>query len=126
MKRLCLHCQHALAGRTDKKFCDDYCRNTYNNKRYREEFAAKREIQSALNHNYKVLREICVTNTVAESSLSDLHSRGYQMPFFTNLSLTGQGEVLRQCFDMGILTKENGKLFVIDMKNGSQGNYHQA
>jgi len=29
--RKCLHCDHVLKGRTDKKFCDDYCRNTYNN-----------------------------------------------------------------------------------------------
>ena len=32
MKRKCLECQEILYGRSDKKFCGDYCRNTYNNK----------------------------------------------------------------------------------------------
>jgi hypothetical protein len=27
----CLACDKPLKGRTDKKFCDDYCRNNYNN-----------------------------------------------------------------------------------------------
>lgn len=27
----CLNCDKTLKGRTDKKFCDDYCRNSYNN-----------------------------------------------------------------------------------------------
>jgi predicted nucleic acid-binding Zn ribbon protein len=30
-ERLCLTCNKPLKGRTDKKFCDDYCRNNYNN-----------------------------------------------------------------------------------------------
>ena len=27
----CLSCGKLLKGRVDKKFCDDYCRNNYNN-----------------------------------------------------------------------------------------------
>ena len=30
--RECLTCGTELRGRTDKKFCDDYCRSAYNNK----------------------------------------------------------------------------------------------
>ena len=32
MKKNCLECGEAFNGRIDKKFCSDYCRNTYNNK----------------------------------------------------------------------------------------------
>ena len=31
-ERKCLECGTVLKGRSDKKFCSDYCRNTYNNK----------------------------------------------------------------------------------------------
>ena len=27
--KLCLTCNKPVKGRTDKKFCDDYCRNNY-------------------------------------------------------------------------------------------------
>jgi len=29
--KTCLACGKILKGRVDKKFCDDYCRNNYNN-----------------------------------------------------------------------------------------------
>jgi hypothetical protein len=29
--KTCLHCKKIIKGRTDKKFCDDYCRNIFNN-----------------------------------------------------------------------------------------------
>jgi len=116
MERGCLECGYKLVGRTDKKFCNDYCRNAFNNKRYRKEHHVKRQIQGVLNLNYGILKGICDQEAVTESTVQDLRSKGYQMQFFTNLSLTGEGEVLRQCFDMGLLTKENGQLYVIDMK----------
>ena len=31
-KKTCLECGDTFAGRVDKKFCSDGCRNTYNNK----------------------------------------------------------------------------------------------
>ena len=126
MKRECAECGHKLVGRTDKKFCNDYCRNSFNNKRYRKEQYAKREIQGVLNVNYSILKSICSQNSVAESTLDHLAEKGYQMRFFTNLSLTGEGEVLRQCFDMSLLTKEDGSLFIINMKKSSGLNTYQT
>ena len=31
--RLCGVCTRPLRGRSDKKFCNDYCRNTFNNRK---------------------------------------------------------------------------------------------
>ena len=33
----CKHCGNAVHGRLDKQFCDDQCRNTYNNKAKRKD-----------------------------------------------------------------------------------------
>ena len=30
-QKLCLHCDKGIIGRADKKFCDNQCRNEYNN-----------------------------------------------------------------------------------------------
>ena len=43
--KVCLACGKPLKGRIDKKFCDDYCRNNYNNQQKAkdifEQFIAK-------------------------------------------------------------------------------------
>ena len=31
ISKTCVACGKAVKGRSDKKFCDDYCRNVYNN-----------------------------------------------------------------------------------------------
>ena len=31
-QKLCLECGEQIQGRSDKKFCSDYCRNSHNNK----------------------------------------------------------------------------------------------
>ncbi|RYF12576.1 MAG: DUF2116 family Zn-ribbon domain-containing protein, partial [Flavobacteriales bacterium] len=37
MNRFCLDCNTEIKGRADKKFCDDQCRNNYNNRRKSED-----------------------------------------------------------------------------------------
>ena len=45
MKKQCPECEDPIIGRTDKKFCSDGCRNSYNNrvnkdqKNFRYEFS---------------------------------------------------------------------------------------
>ena len=55
--RTCLACERALKGRSDKKFCNDYCRNNYNNvqKAKNNYSPAIRNINNALLKNRKVL-----------------------------------------------------------------------
>ena len=36
MKRKCVYCAHLISGRSDKKFCGDSCRNSYNNDKNRD------------------------------------------------------------------------------------------
>ena len=43
----CLSCSKPVKGRTDKKFCDDYCRNSYHN-RYPKEVCLAIQLRGAL------------------------------------------------------------------------------
>jgi len=52
MPRLCLACNEPLMGRSDKKFCDDQCRNDYNNKLNSDE-------NNFMRKNRKILKAIC-------------------------------------------------------------------
>ncbi|HET7116882.1 MAG TPA: hypothetical protein VFI29_10350, partial [Hanamia sp.] len=51
----CLNCDKAIKGRTDKKFCDDYCRNNYNNQLKASKNNLVRNINNALGKNRRVL-----------------------------------------------------------------------
>jgi len=47
-ERYCLECGEPLIGRSDKKFCDDQCRNAYNNKLNRDHINLYRNINNKL------------------------------------------------------------------------------
>ena len=47
-KRRCLECNEEIIGRSDKKFCDDQCRNAYNNKKGSEKIMIVKKINKIL------------------------------------------------------------------------------
>lgn len=55
VNRCCEHCGKNIAGRTDKKFCNDYCRNTHNNKLPGGHIQQTRPIVAILIKNRKIL-----------------------------------------------------------------------
>jgi predicted nucleic acid-binding Zn ribbon protein len=54
----CLECGETIRGRIDKKFCTDYCRNTYNNKVNKDSKNLIRNTNNRLRKNHKILLEI--------------------------------------------------------------------
>ena len=57
-EKKCLECTEPFRGRSDKKFCSDYCRNTYNNKVDPEDKNLIRNINNRLRRNYNILKEL--------------------------------------------------------------------
>ena len=51
----CLYCDKTLNGRADKKFCNDYCRNAYNNQLKSANSPIIRNINNALVKNRRIL-----------------------------------------------------------------------
>ncbi len=58
MGRKCMVCNENLKGRVDKKFCSDYCRNSYNNSLKRSNNNLVRNINNQLRKNYRILETI--------------------------------------------------------------------
>jgi len=54
-ERRCLDCQEPLKGRADKKFCNDLCRNNYNNRLKSESNNLVRRINGILRKNRNIL-----------------------------------------------------------------------
>ena len=56
--RKCLVCGKPLKGRSDKKFCDDYCRSSYNNDLKSAANNYIRNVNNALGKNRRILESL--------------------------------------------------------------------
>ncbi|MBL7762218.1 MAG: DUF2116 family Zn-ribbon domain-containing protein, partial [Chitinophagaceae bacterium] len=54
----CLNCGKPLKGRSDKKFCDDSCRNNYNNQLKSIVNNQMRNINNVLGKNRRILESL--------------------------------------------------------------------
>lgn len=110
--RACLECGEVLRGRIDKKFCSDYCRNSYNNKVNKDSKNLIRNTNNRLRKNYKVLTELNVTGKT-KVSRSRLYDKGFNFQFFTSIYTTKTGNTYYYVYDQGYLPLENETFLLI-------------
>lgn len=105
MKKQCLECGEGFAGRSDKKFCSDYCRNSYNNKVDSQSKNLIRNINNRLKKNYKVL---CKLNRSGKTKIptSKLIDEGFYFQYFTSIYKTKTGNTYFYIYDQGYLPLE--------------------
>jgi hypothetical protein len=105
--KTCLACHRAIKGRTDKKFCDDTCRNNYNNRLNSDASPLVRTINNALRKNRRILVQLLEEKT--EFIVKDkLAARGFRFLYCTHTYTNAKGEVYYYCYDYGYkLVKEN-------------------
>jgi hypothetical protein len=111
--KYCHSCAKPIKGRTDKKFCDDYCRNTYNNCLNGADNNYIRNINNALRRNRRILEELIRGSTNSGKSMrEDLFNRGFQFQYFTHVKTNKQGKTAYFCYDFGyqLLTHESLKI----------------
>jgi len=103
--RICLSCGKMLKGRSDKKFCDDYCRNNYNNRQKANNHNSfVRSINSALLKNRKVLENILPGNKeTAKTTVDKLQRLGFHFKYMTHTYTTKNGKTYFYCYDYGYL-----------------------
>ena len=106
MRKQCLECGEEFMGRSDKKFCSDYCRNSYNNKVDSESKNLIRNINNRLKKNYKVLSKL---NSSGKTKIpkSKLIDEGFYFQYFTNIYNTKTGNTYFYIYDQGYLPLEN-------------------
>ena len=61
----CKQCGKNITGRLDKKFCDDYCRNTYNNQNKRDDELLIQGINRIIRKNRRILKTLCPVGKAA-------------------------------------------------------------
>lgn len=116
MDRSCLECDAHLSGRIDKKFCSDYCRNTYNNKQNSDSNKLVRSVNNVLRKNRKILA-LMNTNKKTTVSAKKLKQAGFNFYYFTNVYETRKGAKYFFCYDQGYLPLANDNFTLVEKQD---------
>ena len=112
MQKLCIECGVPFKGRSDKKFCSDYCRNHYNNKlnSYANNF--ERRINAILRKNRRILANRYPDGHSCLNK-NDLLWEGFNFRYITHFSKSDKGDTIYFCYDYGyILINEDSCMLV--------------
>ncbi|MBA4197223.1 MAG: hypothetical protein C0459_06665 [Chitinophaga sp.] len=117
--KTCLNCNKPLKGRVDKKFCDDYCRNNYNNlqKSKSNHSSYVRNISNTLLKNRRILENLL---TPPKQTVNCTHEKlvqeGFIFKYHTHTYTNKNGEVYYFCFDYGYRQLESNWYMIVKRK----------
>ncbi len=114
--KLCLACEKSLHGRADKKFCNDYCRNIYNNQLKSNTGTTVRIINNQLLKNRKVLETIMHGEDMIKTPKEKLLQEGFQFKYLTHTYTNKKGNVYFFCYEFGYLHLENDWYLLVKRK----------
>lgn len=114
MKNTCAHCQKELHGRSDQKFCNDNCRNTFNrHKRAADKIIEHKnmpEILRIIKRNYELLkstnRHPMEENEGVFMPIGEFNNLGIDTRFYTSRVTDKDGEIWYCLFERGYRTDE--------------------
>ncbi|HLV24087.1 MAG TPA: hypothetical protein VKY36_04845 [Moheibacter sp.] len=109
----CLECGDKIIGRSDKKFCNDGCRNAYNNKQNKDSSNVMRNINNRLRKNFRILSELNFTEGKAKTTQEKLNVEDFDFNYFTHLKTYKNGAEYRFIYNIGYKFLEDGWLLVV-------------
>ena len=112
----CRECQVEIVGRADKKFCSDYCRNAYNNRRYKAEQYLLRKVNGILKKNRIILLELKDLGMRQFSEFA-LIERGYRLNYNTSSYVDESGSLQMLVYDQGIRYRGNGEYELVEKED---------
>jgi len=102
MERLCLDCGALIRGRADKKYCDDSCRNNYNNRLKIEDNLVIKRVNSILRKNRAILAALN-PNGKTKVTGKKLISAGFNFEYHTYSYETQNSNTYIFCYEYGYL-----------------------
>lgn len=117
-KKVCLDCGEVIKGRSDKKFCNDICRNSYNNKINSDTTNYVRNVNNILRKNRRILEETLKgeTTTIPKQKLID---KGYNFKFYTNHIITKNNHQYVYCYEFGYLFLDKEMVLIVKRKESN-------
>lgn len=113
-KKFCINCGGKINGRTDKKFCNENCRNNFHNRTHATRNNLIRNINNTLGKNRRILADLAGEEGKAINiPLQKLLNRGYSLSFFTHRAITTEGHKYTFCYDHGLYKQQDGRFVII-------------
>src|SRR6266542_1104107 len=110
----CLNCDKPLKGRSDKKYCNDGCRNAFTNKQKQKENKETGPITLVLRKNRRILMALLGDKPDVSVSEAVLHRKGFVFDYHTHHIITAyEKNEYMVCYDHGYRRLENGLFKVI-------------
>ncbi len=115
--RNCLTCDKPVKGRSDKKFCDDYCRNNYNNHLKLSDSNIVRLINNVLTKNRRILQSLLPEDRETYKITRDnLLLKGFSFKYITHIYTTQTGKDYFYCYEYGYLPLDNDWFLIVKRK----------
>ena len=115
-EKQCQECKEYIRGREDKKFCSDYCRNTFNNRINPEDKKRIRNTNNRLRKNYRILRSLNRSGKT-KVSRTKLYDNGFDFNFITAVYTTKNGSTYFYIYNQGYLALDNDYFLLVRKDN---------
>ena len=116
--RSCIACNKPVSGRSDKKFCNDYCRNDFNNAKKSENPAIIKDINRALARNRQIMYSFFRgSETRRKVDRDKLLAQGFRFKYHTHKMTNRKGIPYYFCYDAGYVCVDDDHVIVIRRTN---------
>jgi len=126
--KICLACESPIKGRMDKKFCDDSCRNNYNNRMNSYTNPLVRNINNILRRNRRILEELLapLDKKVLVVERKKLIEKGFQFEYSTEHYHPDKKEHYYYCYEYGYRSIDQNKVLAVkDTRKKNFAREHQ-
>ena len=114
--KTCLACGKTLNGRADKKFCNDYCRNAYNNQLKSANSPFVRNINNTLIKNRRILEAMLGEEKMIKQPKEKFLNQGFNFKYITHQYINQKGNVYFFCYEYGYLPLEHDLYLIVKRK----------
>lgn len=111
----CLECNNKLSGRSDKKFCSNYCRATFHNRKSALDFKEIKTINKILKKNRQLLYDK-MNSEKLEFTLKEMEEKGFNFHYLTSYCEIKSDLFCKFCYEIGYLPIGKNR-FKIKLKN---------
>lgn len=113
--RICLNCEKAIKkGRTDRKFCDEGCKNEYHNKQKNIDRQEILRIEIALTNNRRILKKVLGIKSEEIIHKETLLKMGFEFTYHTHhVTSTIKRNEYIFCYNYGYWKMSDEKMKVV-------------
>ena len=116
-EKLCLECQCPIKGRSDKRFCDDACRNAYHNRLNSDQNNIIRNINNTLRRNRRILQEALADGKMIKVSFDYLKKKGFDFDYRTHHLQTSKGQTYIFVYEYAYLPLAGDQYLIVKKKS---------